>query len=78
MAGAALPSPVFSHLCRLSQEREWVVAERGDRADGNTAHLGKWDEHGKVDADGKKKNLRTSVELCFPVPTLHTAYSVLS
>jgi len=55
MAGAALPSPVFSHLCRLSQEREWVVAERGDRADGNTAHLGKWDEHGKVDADGKKK-----------------------
>lgn len=56
MAGAALPSPVFSHLCRLSQEREWVVAERGDRADGNTAHLGKWDEHGKVNADGKKKN----------------------
>lgn len=57
MAGAALPSPTFSHLCRLSQELEWVVAERGDRADGNTALLGKQDEHGKVNATtAKKKN----------------------
>lgn len=68
MAGAALPSPVFSHLCRLSQEREWVVAERGDRADGNTAHLGKWDEHGKVDADGKKKPLELVWNCAFQCP----------
>lgn len=31
------------------------MAERGDRADGNTVPLGKQDEHSKVNAAGKKK-----------------------